>query len=69
MSSATLNIEKRITELEDGGRARLICPECVASGETFLAWCDHMMPPPFDRFVQRSVERNLERKAVEVKPC
>ena len=66
MSSTALSIEKRISELEHSGTCRIVCPKCAASGETFLAWCDHLMPPPFDRFVQRSVERNLRRKAGEV---
>lgn len=63
MTTTTSNIDKRIRLLEHHDRDSLVCPLCVASGETFLAWCDHLMPAPFDQFVQRSVERNLERKA------
>lgn len=54
-----MTIEKRISDLEAANKTGLVCPDCIAQGLRFTAWCDHRLPPPFDRFVPINLERKL----------
>lgn len=46
----TTDLEKRIEQLEAADDTDMVCPDCRGAGFDRQGWCDHRIPPPFDRF-------------------